>query len=104
MAIASAPSSTGSSRPGAAISAFSTVQLASAFGPSFPFDLVAVVLVVFAAVVFLLLRDRPDRPVPTGSVLAPLVATLRMPEALQRSSANHNAISDSLGQLVYCGY
>jgi hypothetical protein len=58
MAIASAPSSTGSSRPGAAISAFSTVQLASAFGPSFPFDLVAVVLVVFAAVVFLLLRDR----------------------------------------------
>jgi NNP family nitrate/nitrite transporter-like MFS transporter len=41
--------------------------------------------VVFAAIAFLLLRDRPDRPVPTGSMLARLAATLRMPVALQLS-------------------
>jgi MFS transporter, NNP family, nitrate/nitrite transporter len=73
----------GAGMGGTAISAFSTVQLASAFGRSFPFDLVAVVLVVFAAIAFLLLRDRPDRPVPTGSVLARLGAVLRMPVTLQ---------------------
>lgn len=75
----------GAGMGGTAISAFSTVQLAAAFGPSFPFDLVAVVLVVFAAIAFLLLRDRPDRAVPTGSVLARLAATVRMPVALQLS-------------------
>jgi NNP family nitrate/nitrite transporter-like MFS transporter len=75
----------GAGMGGTAISAFSTVQLAAAFGPSFPFDLVAVVLVVFAAVAFLLLRDRPDRVVPTASVLARLAATVRMPVALQLS-------------------
>jgi NNP family nitrate/nitrite transporter-like MFS transporter len=73
----------GAGMGGTAISSFSTVQLAAAFGPSFPFDLVAVVLVVFAVIGFLLLRDRPDRPVPTGSVLSRLGAALRMPVALQ---------------------
>lgn len=73
----------GAGMGGTAISAFSTVQLAAAFGPSFPFDLVAVVLVVFAAVGHLLLRDRPDRPVPTESMGAQLGAALRMPVALQ---------------------
>ena len=48
---------------GTAISAFTTVQLTKAIGPSFPFDLVAVVLVVYAAAAYLLLRDRADRPV-----------------------------------------
>jgi NNP family nitrate/nitrite transporter-like MFS transporter len=75
----------GAGMGGTAISAFSTVQLAAAFGPSFPFDLVAVVLVVFAAIAFLLLADRPDRPVPTESMGARLAVTLRMPVALQLS-------------------
>jgi NNP family nitrate/nitrite transporter-like MFS transporter len=75
----------GAGMGGTAISAFSTVQLAAAFGPSFPFDLVAIVLVVFAAVAFLLMRDHPGRPVPTGSVLARLAATARMAVALQLS-------------------
>jgi MFS transporter, NNP family, nitrate/nitrite transporter len=75
----------GAGMGGTAISAFSTVQLAAALGPSFPFDLVAVVLVVFAAVAYLLLRDRPDRPVAAGSMLSRLAATLRMPVALQLS-------------------
>lgn len=75
----------GAGMGGTAISAFSTVQLATAVGPAFPFDLVAAVLMVFAAVAYLLMRDRPDRPVPTGSVLARLATTVKMPVTLQLS-------------------
>ena len=63
---------------GTAISAFSTVQLRDQFGESVPFDLVAVLLVVYAVAAWLLLVDRPDRVVATGSVLARTIVTLRM--------------------------
>ena len=75
----------GAGMGGTAISSFTTVQLAAAVGPSFPFDLVAAVLVVYAVVAYLLLRDREDRAVPTGSLLSRLGATLRMPETIQLS-------------------
>jgi MFS transporter, NNP family, nitrate/nitrite transporter len=75
----------GAGMGGTAISAFSTVQLSTAFGRSFPFDLVAAVLVVYAAVAYLLLRDRVDRQVPTGSALHRLNTTLRKPVTLQLS-------------------
>jgi NNP family nitrate/nitrite transporter-like MFS transporter len=70
---------------GTAISAFTTVQLADAVGRWFPFDLVTVVLAGYAIVARLLLRDRPDRPIPAGSVLARTSAALRTPAALQLS-------------------
>jgi NNP family nitrate/nitrite transporter-like MFS transporter len=63
---------------GTAISAFSTVQLRDQFGDSVPFDLVAVLLVAYAVTAWLLLVDRPDRVVATGSVLARTIVTLRM--------------------------
>lgn len=69
----------GAGMGGTAISSFTTVQLVETVGPSFPFDLVAVALVVFAGVAALLLRDPPDRAVPTGSMLARTLGTLRMP-------------------------
>ena len=75
----------GAGMGGTAIAAFSTVQLAKALGPGFPFDLVAAVLVSYALVAYGLLRDRPDRAVVTGSVLARLAAILRMPVTLQLS-------------------
>ena len=75
----------GAGMGGTAISAFTTVQLSTAFGPSFPFDLVAAVLVGYAAIAWLLLRDHPDRPVPAGGVLARLGVALRMPATLQLS-------------------
>ena len=68
---------------GTAISAFTTVQLAEAVGRSFPFDLVAVVLAVYAVVSYLLLRDRPDRAIASGSMIARTVATLKIPATLQ---------------------
>jgi MFS transporter, NNP family, nitrate/nitrite transporter len=73
----------GAGMGGTAISSFTTVQLAEAVGPSFPFDLVAIVLAVYAVAAYLLLRDRPDRAVAGGSVVAGLVRTLRMPVTLQ---------------------
>lgn len=75
----------GAGMGGTAVSAFTTVQLGAALGPAFPFDLVACVLVAYAALAWLLLRDRPDRPVVTGGMLARLGAVLRMPATLQLS-------------------
>jgi MFS transporter, NNP family, nitrate/nitrite transporter len=71
---------------GTAISAFTTVQLATRYGRPFPFVLVAVVLAVYGAVAALLLRDAPGRTVPTGSFLARTWATLRMRATLQLSA------------------
>ncbi|MGD9528673.1 MAG: MFS transporter, partial [Pseudonocardia sp.] len=75
----------GAGMGGTAISSFSTVQLSQAFGPSFPFDLVAVVLVIYAVLAYLMLRDRPDRPVPSGTMLGRLAATLRLRETWELS-------------------
>ncbi|MGH3586196.1 MAG: MFS transporter, partial [Pseudonocardia sp.] len=75
----------GAGMGGTAISAFTTVQLADAVGPAFPFDLVAIALAIYAVVGRLLLRDRPDRVVPSGSATAGFVAALRMPVTLQLS-------------------
>jgi NNP family nitrate/nitrite transporter-like MFS transporter len=75
----------GAGMGGTAISAFTTVQLADAYGRNFPFDLVAVVLAVYAVVAYLTLRDRPDRVIAGGSMLSRTVATLRMPAAIQLS-------------------
>jgi NNP family nitrate/nitrite transporter-like MFS transporter len=75
----------GAGMGGTAISAFSTVQLSRAFGPAVPFDLVAIALVIYAAIAYSMLRDRPDRVVATGSVLARLTDTVRMPVTLQLS-------------------
>lgn len=70
---------------GTAISAFSTVQLREQFGDSFPFDLVAVLLVCYAVGARLLLVDRPDRVVASGSVLARTINTLRQRTTLELS-------------------
>jgi NNP family nitrate/nitrite transporter-like MFS transporter len=75
----------GAGMGGTAISAFSTVQLTKAFGPTVPFDLVAIALVIYAAIAYTMLRDQPDRVVATGSLLARLTDTVRMPVTLQLS-------------------
>ena len=73
----------GAGMGGTAISAFTTVQLRDAVGDSFPFDLVAVLLVVYAAVAWVLLRDRPDRAIAPGSMLSRTWNTLRMRTTLE---------------------
>ncbi len=71
---------------GTAVSAFTTVQLATRFGRAFPFVLVAVVLAVYGVVAALLLRDAPGRTIPAGSFLARTWATLKMRATLQLSA------------------
>ena len=68
---------------GTAVSAFSTVRLADAFGRAAPFVLVAVVLGLYAVVSAVLLRDVPGRPVPAGSFLARTWSTARLPATIQ---------------------
>lgn len=63
---------------GTAIAAFTTVQLTEAYGPSFPFNLVAVLLAVYAASAWLVLRDKRDRPRVGGSWIARAWATLKL--------------------------
>lgn len=63
---------------GTAISAFTTVKLTKAYGPAFPFNLVGVLLVVYALTAWLVLRDRSDRPRAVGSWLARTWATLKL--------------------------
>lgn len=75
----------GAGMGGTAIAAFTTVQLATAVGTSFPFDLVAVVLIGYALVAALLLRDRTDRQIAPGSMLSRLGLTLRMAATWQLS-------------------
>ncbi|GGS35350.1 hypothetical protein Snoj_17600 [Streptomyces nojiriensis] len=68
---------------GTALSSFTTAQPADAVGPSFPLDLAAGLLAAYAAAACLLLRDKPGRAVPAGSLLARTTATLRMPATVQ---------------------
>ncbi|TDE88878.1 NarK/NasA family nitrate transporter [Occultella glacieicola] len=63
---------------GTAVSAFTTVPLADAFGREAPFVLVSVILAIYAVASYLLLRESPDRPEPTGSFIANTVATMRL--------------------------
>lgn len=71
---------------GTAVSAFTTVQLANAYGRAFPFLLVAVLLAVYAVMARLLIQD-PPRPQPTpGGFLRRTWATLKMRTTLQLSA------------------
>ncbi|MFF8839427.1 nitrate/nitrite transporter [Streptomyces sp. NPDC015130] len=68
---------------GTAVSAFTTVQLSDAVGPSFPFDLVAACLAVYAVVAWSLLRDKPGRAVAPGSMATRTALALRLPATWQ---------------------
>jgi NNP family nitrate/nitrite transporter-like MFS transporter len=71
---------------GTAVSSFTTVPLADAFGRWAPFVLVAVILAVFAVASWLLLRDAPGRAAGTaGGMWARTWSILRIPATLQLS-------------------
>ena len=68
---------------GTALSAFTTVRLADAYGRETPFVLVACVLAVFGTVAWLVARDAPGRPPSVGGFWARTMATLRLPATTQ---------------------
>lgn len=70
---------------GTAISAFTTVRLADAYGRAAPFVLVAVALAGYALLAALWLRDAPGRTSPQGSFLRRTWATATLPATVQLS-------------------
>lgn len=70
---------------GTAISALTTVRFVKANGSAFPFVLTAIVLVVYAALAILILRDAPDRVRPQQPLAKRLGATLKLPITWQAS-------------------
>jgi MFS transporter, NNP family, nitrate/nitrite transporter len=68
----------GAGMGGTAISALSTVKLATAGGTATPFVVTAVVLAGYAVLAALLLRDAPDRAVPAEPLSRRLAATVRL--------------------------
>ena len=69
----------GAGMGGTAISALTTVKLTAHLGAKSPFLITAVVLAVYAAVAWLILRDAPGRVVPTTSLVSRISANARLP-------------------------
>ncbi len=76
----------GAGMGGTAISALTTVKLAKAHGVSAPFILTAIVLAGYGVLALLLLRDAPNRAVPTEPLARRLAATLRLRITWQASA------------------
>ncbi len=70
---------------GTAISAFTTVRLADAYGRATPFFIVASVLAIYGVVALIMLRDAPSRAPAAEGFLTRLLATLRLRATLQLS-------------------
>jgi MFS transporter, NNP family, nitrate/nitrite transporter len=71
---------------GTAISALTTVKLTAHLGIRAPFFLVAGVLAVYGVVAAVVLRDAPDRAVPSQPALSRLAATLKLRITWQASA------------------
>ena len=68
----------GTGMGGTAISALTTVKLATAHGTATPFVITAAVLAGYAVLAAIVLRDAPGRAIPTGSLASRLDATVRL--------------------------
>ena len=86
---------------GTAISALTTVKLVAARGTATPFVVTAIVLAVYAVVAALVLRDSPDRTVPTEPLHRRLGATLRLRITWQASALYAVAFGGYVAISVY---
>jgi MFS transporter, NNP family, nitrate/nitrite transporter len=76
----------GAGMGGTAISALTTVKLVKADGTATPFLLTAAVLVAYAVLAVLVVREAPRRAVPSQSLVTRLAATFRLPVTWQASA------------------
>jgi MFS transporter, NNP family, nitrate/nitrite transporter len=76
----------GAGMGGTAISALTTVKLVKAHGISAPFMITAIILAAYAVVAALVLRDAPDRQLPSEPLGRRLGATLRLRITWQASA------------------
>ncbi|GAA0420875.1 MFS transporter [Actinoplanes capillaceus] len=86
---------------GTAISALTTVKLVDANGTATPFVITAAVLAVYAGVSWLVLRDAPNRVVPTTSLGARLGSALRLRVTWQASALYAVAFGGYVAFSVY---
>ncbi|MHB9864206.1 MFS transporter [Streptomyces sp. YIM S03343] len=86
---------------GTAISALTTVKLVKADGIERPFVITAVVLVAYAVVAALFLRDAPGRTVPTEPLGTRLAATLKLGITWQASALYAVAFGGYVAFSVY---
>ncbi|MBE8471904.1 MFS transporter [Streptomyces justiciae] len=86
---------------GTAISALTTVRLVDAHGTANPFLLTAGVLTLFAVVSAVVLRDAPNRPVPTDPTAGRLASTLRLAVTWQASALYAVAFGGYVAFSVY---
>jgi len=86
---------------GTAISALTTVKFVTAHGIATPFVITAAALAVFAVAAALVLRDAPNRPIPTEPLATRLRATLRLPVTWQASALYAVAFGGYVAFSVY---
>ncbi|GLW50362.1 MFS transporter [Streptomyces sp. NBRC 14336] len=86
---------------GTAISALTTVRLADSYGTANPFLDCAVVLVVYAVVAAVVLRDAPGRTAPSEPLARRLLDTLRLPLTWQASALYAVAFGGYVAFSVY---
>ncbi|MBY8851264.1 MFS transporter, partial [Saccharothrix sp. MB29] len=91
----------GAGMGGTAISALTTVPLVDAAGIATPFTVTAAVLAVYAVLAALLLRDAPDRVVPTGSPARRLGEAVRLPVTWHASALYAVAFGGYVAFSVY---
>jgi NNP family nitrate/nitrite transporter-like MFS transporter len=91
----------GAGMGGTAISALTTVNLVKAGGMATPFTVTALVLAGYAVLAAVLLRDAPERPVPTGTLTARLAGTLRLKVTWQASALYAVAFGGYVAFSVY---
>jgi len=91
----------GAGMGGTAISALTTVKLATAHGIALPFILTAIVLGVYGIVAALVLRDAPGRQAPTDKLTTRLAATIRLPITWQASALYAVAFGGYVAFSVY---
>ncbi|MCU7729081.1 NarK/NasA family nitrate transporter [Actinoplanes sp. KI2] len=86
---------------GTAISALTTVKLVKAHSMQTPFLITATVLAVYAVVAWLVLRDAPNRVVPSTPLAQRLRATLRLPITWQAAALYAVAFGGYVAFSVY---
>ncbi|WP_338743560.1 NarK/NasA family nitrate transporter [Actinomadura luteofluorescens] len=91
----------GAGMGGTAISALTTVKEVDRYGTEFPFVVMAVLLAVYAAVAWLVLREAPGRTAPTEPLAKRLVATARMGVTWQMSALYAVAFGGYVAFSVY---
>ena len=69
----------GAGMGGTAISALTTVRLYDGLGSAAPFLITAAILVIYAVVAWVVMRDAPGRVAPTGTLMSRLVANAKLP-------------------------